>query len=175
MQERWRSRLEDVEAAAQAKLDRARDLISQYEDTITELSQDSSSLTASAQALRDDNSALSASLETARAEAEHQQVSLFDLLQVPSRRGYLQAHRLYSNLTTSPIYWRPGHPSRLKRFYYSPGNARAVLLCRSSILCQLIHCTVAGGERMTSLNNMVVWHGLFCSIAAIMRRSAWRQ
>ncbi len=71
-------RLEDVEAAAQAKLDRARDLISQYEDTITELSQDSSSLTASAQALRDDNSALSASLETARAEAEHLQVPLSD-------------------------------------------------------------------------------------------------
>ena len=72
-QERWRLRLEDAEAAAQAKLDRARDLISQYEDPITELSQDSSSLTASAQALRDDNSALSAGLEVARADAEHLQ------------------------------------------------------------------------------------------------------
>jgi len=83
VQERWRLRLEESEAAAQTKLDRARDLISQYEDTITELSQDSSSLTASAQALREDNSALSASLETARAEADHLQASHWLCMSAP--------------------------------------------------------------------------------------------
>ena len=86
VQERWRLRLEDAEAAAQAKLDRARDLISQYEDTITELSQDSSSLTASAQALRDDNSVLSAGLESARAEAEHLQAPALILCPPSSAR-----------------------------------------------------------------------------------------
>lgn len=69
-QERWRQRLEDGEAAAQGKLDRARSLIRQYEDTITELSQDASMLTAEAQALREDGSALSAGLEASRAEAD---------------------------------------------------------------------------------------------------------
>lgn len=48
-------------------------LTAQYEDTITELSQDASELTASAQALREDNSALNAGLETARAETDQLQ------------------------------------------------------------------------------------------------------
>ena len=97
-------RLEDVEAAAQAKLDRARDLITQYEDTITELSQDSSSLTASAQALRDDNSALSASLETARAEAEHLQVPALTSLTTKCARltAGIQRSCPCNGLTTRP-------------------------------------------------------------------------
>jgi chromosome segregation ATPase len=68
-------RLEDAETAAAAKLKQARALMAQYEDTITELSQDASMLTASAQALREDNSALSATLETTRAETDHLQAA----------------------------------------------------------------------------------------------------
>ena len=52
-------RLADAEAAAQGRLDRARALLAQYEDTITELSQDASALTAGAQSLREENSGLS--------------------------------------------------------------------------------------------------------------------
>ena len=82
-------RLADAEAAAQGRLDRARALLAQYEDTITELSQDASALTAGAQSLREENSRLSASLDTARAEADHLQVGVASSPSesVPSRRG----------------------------------------------------------------------------------------
>ena len=88
-QERWRMRLADAEAAAQGRLDRARALLAQYEDTITELSQDASALTASAQSLREENSGLAASLDTARVEADHLQVCAASSLSkpVPSERG----------------------------------------------------------------------------------------
>ena len=69
-------RLAEAEAAAQGRLDRARALLAQYEDTITELSQDASALTAGAQSLREENSGLVASLDTARAETDHLQVSV---------------------------------------------------------------------------------------------------
>ena len=78
-QERWRMRLAEAEAAAQGRLDRARALLAQYEDTITELSQDASALTAGAQSLREENSGLVASLDTARAETDHLQVSVAQL------------------------------------------------------------------------------------------------
>ena len=69
-------RLAEAEAAAQGRLDRARALLAQYEDTITELSQDASALTAGAQSLREESSGLAASLDTTRAEADHLQVSV---------------------------------------------------------------------------------------------------
>ena len=111
-QERWRLRLEDAEAGAQAKLGRARDLIGQYEDTITELSQDSSALTASAQALREDNSALGARLEAARAETEHLQAPAPSLPQLPPAR-----------LVQKP----EGHATHLQRLHADP----LLILCCS--------------------------------------------
>ena len=76
-------RLAEAEAAAQGRLDRARALLAQYEDTITELSQDASALTAGAQGLREENSGLAASLDTARAETDHLQVSVASSLSKP--------------------------------------------------------------------------------------------
>ena len=82
-------RLAEAEAAAEGRLDRARALLAQYEDTITELSQDASALTAGAQSLREENSGLAASLDTARAEADHLQVSVASSVSKsePSERG----------------------------------------------------------------------------------------
>ncbi len=132
-------RLEDVEAAAQAKLDRARDLITQYEDTITELSQDSSSLTASAQALRDDNSALSASLETARAEAEHLQAPAL-ILCPPSKcarlgAGFQRSCPCNGHLRPRPCQCLGGVSlsSSDRKLHLPSGSAGAVVLCRRPV------------------------------------------
>ncbi|KAK9904052.1 hypothetical protein WJX75_003480 [Coccomyxa subellipsoidea] len=72
-EERWRQRLAEAEAAAAAKLGRERELVAQYEGTITELSQDVSGLTRNVQRLREDKSALESSLEALRADLEAQQ------------------------------------------------------------------------------------------------------
>lgn len=66
--------MEEAAAAAKGKLDRQRELNAQYEDTIAELSQDVSGLTASLQALRDDHSGLTALAEAQKAEIEGLQV-----------------------------------------------------------------------------------------------------
>lgn len=74
MQERWRQRLADSEAAAAAKLGRERELVAQFQGTITELSQDVSGLTRDVQCLREDKSALQSHSDALQAELENQQV-----------------------------------------------------------------------------------------------------
>ena len=94
-------RLAEAEAAAQGRLERARALLAQYEDTITELSQDASALTAGAQSLREENSGLAASLDTARAEADHLQVRVAPSLSesVLSGKGWQVKGNTASNLS----------------------------------------------------------------------------
>lgn len=80
MQERWRQRLAESEAAAAAKLGRERELVAQYEGTITELSQDVASLTRDVQRLRDQRSSLQSEAEALKGDLENQQVCAKSLM-----------------------------------------------------------------------------------------------
>ncbi|BDA45755.1 probable Kinesin heavy chain at N-terminal half [Coccomyxa sp. Obi] len=72
-EERWRQRLAESEAAAAAKLGRERELVAQYEGTITELSQDVAGLTRDVQRMRDHSSALESEVEALKGDLENQQ------------------------------------------------------------------------------------------------------
>ncbi|CAL8470663.1 g10205 [Coccomyxa elongata] len=72
-EERWRQRLAESEAAAAAKLGRERELVAQYEGTITELSQDVAGLTRDVQGLRDQRSSLQSEVEALKGDLENQQ------------------------------------------------------------------------------------------------------
>ncbi len=74
MQERWQQRLAESEAAAAATLGRERELVAQYEGTITELSQDVAGLTRDVQRLRDQRSSLQSEVEALKGHLEKQQV-----------------------------------------------------------------------------------------------------
>ena len=80
MQERWRQRLAESEGAAAAKLSRERELVAQYEGTITELSQDVAGLTRDVQRLRDQRSSLQSEVEALKGDLENQQVCAERLL-----------------------------------------------------------------------------------------------